>query len=119
MKKHTLKNLMQEHSSQYIESPMTQEEIEKIIKMSKDSEVLEVENGYILFKYLGMRMELYSDEEHNRMRFITPITRYSSLAPKNQRFSYEFKFSSSSGCSLWRFGGYFICSLYASSFITR
>lgn len=82
MKKNTLKNLMKEHSSSHSESLMTQEKIENLIKISKDTEVLEEEKGYVLFKYLGTKMELLSDENHNRMRIISPITKYSSLAPK-------------------------------------
>ena len=82
MKKYTIKNLMQEYSSRNSESVMTQEKIDNIVEMSESTEVIEREKGYILFKYLGTKMELYSDEDYNRMRIIAPITEYSSLAPK-------------------------------------
>ena len=82
MKKNTLKNLMKEHSSSVNESIMTQETIENIINTSINIQVLEKEKGYVLFKYLGTKMALLSDENYNRMRIISPITKYSSLAPK-------------------------------------
>ncbi|MFT5660804.1 MAG: hypothetical protein ACI9TV_001447 [Sulfurimonas sp.] len=82
MKKNTLKNLMKEHSSSLSESKMTQEIIENLINTSKDIQVLEKEKGHILFKYLGTKMALLSDENYNRMRIISPITKYSSLATK-------------------------------------
>jgi hypothetical protein len=82
MKKYTLKSLIQETSSDYNEPQTTQEKIENLVKMSQNTEVVEEEKGYILFKYLGTKMALLSDEEHNRMRIISPITNYSSLAPK-------------------------------------
>lgn len=82
MKKNTLKNLMKEHSSSVNESIMTQETIENIINTSINIQVLEKEKGYVLFKYSGTKMALLSDENYNRMRIISPITKYSSLAPK-------------------------------------
>lgn len=82
MKKNTLKNLMQDHSSVYNESQTTQEKIENLIGASDEYEIEEEEKGYILFKYLGVKLALLSDEKHNRMRIISPITNYSSLAPK-------------------------------------
>ncbi|MBT5934806.1 hypothetical protein [Sulfurimonas sp.] len=82
MKKNTLKNLMQDHSSEHNESQMTQEKLENFITTSVETDILEEEKGYIRFKYLGTKMALLSDEHHNRMRIISPITNYSSLAPK-------------------------------------
>ncbi|MDA7816736.1 hypothetical protein N9A28_00940 [Sulfurimonas sp.] len=82
MKKHTLRNLMQSYSSEIGEVKMDQEEIENIINTSKNIEVLREEKGYIFFQYLDVKMELYSDEDYNRMRVISAITKYSNLAPK-------------------------------------
>lgn len=82
MKTNTLKNLMKEYSSEQGQFKMTQEKLENLIKISKDTEILEEEKGYILFRYLGTRMALLSDEGYNRMRIISPITKYSNLAPK-------------------------------------
>ena len=82
MKKHTLKNLIQEKSSKRSESSMTQEKLESLIKASIHTEVIEEEKGYIFFKYLGTKMALLSDEDHDRMRIISSITKYSTLAPK-------------------------------------
>ncbi|QSZ41107.1 hypothetical protein GJV85_02895 [Sulfurimonas aquatica] len=82
MKKHTLKSLTQEHPIIKIESPMTQEILHHIAKSSADTEILEEDIGYLFFKYRGTKMVLLSDEEHNRMRIISPITAYSPLAPK-------------------------------------
>ena len=82
MKKHTLKNLIQESSSNRSESSMTQEKLESLVKTSVHTEVIEEEKGYIFFKYLGTKMALLSDEDHDRMRIISSITKYSILAPK-------------------------------------
>lgn len=82
MKKHTLKNLIQEHSSQTIVSRMTQENIEDFIKTSIHTKVLQAEKGYLFFEYLGTKMVILSDEIHDRMRIISSITKYSNLAPK-------------------------------------
>jgi hypothetical protein len=82
MKKYTLKKLMQESSLGASESQMTQQRLESLIRNSQEYEVLEDEPGYLLFKYLGTKMALLCDEQHNRMRLISPITNYSSLAPK-------------------------------------
>ena len=60
---------------------MSQEKMEALVSNSINTEVIEQEKGYVLFKYLGVKMALLSDEEHNRMRIISPITTYSSLAP--------------------------------------
>ena len=80
--KNTLKNLMQEHLQEQTEFSMTQEKIQNHIEFCKDSVVIEQEKGYTLFKYLGVRMALLCDDEYNRMRIISPITKYSDLAPK-------------------------------------
>ena len=80
--KNTLKNLIQEHLHEQTESLMTQEKIQNHIELCKDTLVIEQEKGYMLFKYLGTRMALLCDEEYNRMRIISPITKYSDLAPK-------------------------------------
>ena len=82
MKKHTLKNLVQEHSSNAIEFQMTEENLRSIIKTSVHSKVLEEELGYLLFTYLGRKMILLCDEKHDRMRILSSITTYSNLAPK-------------------------------------
>lgn len=82
MKKNTLKNLMQDHSSEHNESQMTQEKLESFIATSIETDILEEKKGYVLFKYLGTKMALLTDEHHNRMRIISPITNYSVLAPK-------------------------------------
>ncbi|MDQ7066798.1 MAG: hypothetical protein Q9M40_01680 [Sulfurimonas sp.] len=82
MKKYTLKNLMDEHASHQNIAPMTQKRVQKIVVNSDDTEILEEEAGYVLFKYLGTKMALYPDEKFNRMRVISPITTYSTLAPK-------------------------------------
>jgi len=82
MKTHTLKSLLEENSSNNTKTQMSAQYLENFVQVSKNSEVLEVQKGYVLFKYLGAKMALLCDEEHNRMRIISPITEYSSLAPK-------------------------------------
>ncbi|MDQ7044836.1 MAG: hypothetical protein Q9M32_02860 [Sulfurimonas sp.] len=82
MKKHTLKGLVHKHSLESQASRTTQEELTNLVKASKDTEVLEEEKGYLFFKYLGRKMVLLSDENHDRMRIISSITSYSNLAPK-------------------------------------
>jgi len=76
MKKHTLKSLIEKDPSL-----MTQEKMQSLVSASINTQVLEEEKGYILFKYLGVKMALLSDEVHDRMRIISPITKYSNLAP--------------------------------------
>jgi len=82
MKKYTLKNLIKEHSSKLVESKMTEVYLHNLIKNSIDTEVIEEQKSYLFFKYLGTKMLLLCDENHNRMRIISSITDYSSLAPK-------------------------------------
>ncbi|MDF1880772.1 hypothetical protein JHD50_05545 [Sulfurimonas sp. MAG313] len=82
MNKHTLKNLIKiDEPPNNNTSVMTQEKIHKLVSVSINTQVLEEEKGYVLFKYLGVKMALLSDEIHNRMRIISPITKYSNLAP--------------------------------------
>lgn len=80
MKKHTLKNLIKKAPSVSCDTQMTQERIEKFV--TQNTQVIEDKKGYILFRYQAVKMALLSDEEHNRMRIIAPITKYSELAPK-------------------------------------
>ena len=56
---------------------VTQDEMEKIVT----DRVVVVENrkGYVVFDYKNIRMALVSDVEHDRMRIISPITKYSEL----------------------------------------
>ncbi len=81
MKKHTLKSLVEEKSSQANAPVMTQEKLEIIVKHDINTEILEEQKGYLLFNYLGRKTALLSDVAHDRMRIITPITKYSTLAP--------------------------------------
>jgi len=76
MKTHTLKTLIKKDSA-----AMSQEKIHKLIINDINTKILEEEEGYLLFTYLGVKMALLSDEEHDRMRIISPITKYSVLAP--------------------------------------
>jgi len=76
MKTHTLKNLINKDPSS-----MTQESMEKIVRTDINTQVLEEDQGYVLFTYLNVKMALISDESHDRMRIVSPITKYSSLAP--------------------------------------
>jgi len=56
---------------------VTQEEMEKIV--TDAVEVVESKKGYVVFDYKKVRMALISDVHHDRMRIITPITKYSEL----------------------------------------
>jgi hypothetical protein len=80
MKNYTLKSLIEKKSIVLNEVHMTQEKMEAYVL--QNAQVLGEEEGYILFRFQGVKMALISDEEHNRMRIIAPITRYSNLAPK-------------------------------------
>ena len=80
-KTHTLKSLVEEKASQKQAPLMTQDELTNIVKSSIHTEVLEEQKGYLVFNYLGKKMALLSDVAHDRMRIITPITKYSTLAP--------------------------------------
>ncbi len=79
MKHYTLKSLIKGKTSS-IRTEMTQERMEGFV-LGK-AQVIEEQKGYILFRYQGVKMALISDEEHDRMRIIAPITHYSNLAPK-------------------------------------
>ena len=80
MNNYTLKSLIEKKPIIVNETRMTQESMEGFV-LGK-TQVLEEQQGYILFRYQGVKMALISDEEHNRMRIIAPITQYSKLAPK-------------------------------------
>lgn len=80
MKKYTLKNLIEKKPAAANDTQMTQERMHSFV--ANNSEVLEEEKGYTLFRYQGVKMALLSDEDHDRMRIIAPITKYSTLAPK-------------------------------------
>ena len=80
MKKYTLKNLVNDESALGNDNQMTEERVQGFIR--ENSEVINEEQGYMYFKYQGMKMVLLSDIKHNRMRIISPITAYSKLAPK-------------------------------------
>ena len=56
---------------------VTQDEMEKIV--TETVEVIESKKGYVVFDYKKVRMALISDVDHDRMRIITPITKYSEL----------------------------------------
>ncbi len=73
---------MDAHSSMTDESLMTQSKLQSLIANSQSTMVLQEEDGYLLFKYVGIKMALFVDPKFNRMRVISPITEYSSLAPK-------------------------------------
>jgi len=81
MNKHTLKNLM--NTNIYESIPvMTQENLHALVSNSLNTQVLQDEEiGYLVFKYLDVKMALMSDSEHNRMRIVSPITKYSGLSP--------------------------------------
>ena len=80
MKNYTLKSLIEKKSIVLNEAHMTQEKMEAYVL--QNAQVLGEEEGYILFRFQGIKMALISDKEHNRMRIIAPITQYSNLAPK-------------------------------------
>lgn len=80
MKNYTLKNLIKTDSTSSSEKQMTEENMQSFVR--ENSVVINEEKGYMYFKYLATKMVLLSDEEHNRMRIISPITAYSNLAPK-------------------------------------
>jgi len=76
MKTHTLKDLIKNDPS-----AMTQESMENIIRSDINTQVIEEEKGYVLFTYLNVKMALISDKAYDRMRIVSPITKYSTLAP--------------------------------------
>jgi len=98
MKTYTLKNLMDEQAAYDNEDLMTGKKIQDILKNQLETQVLEEEPGYTLFKYSNTKMALYPDEEFNRMRIIAPITQYSSLAPKIKDSLMDANFHSALDC---------------------
>lgn len=58
-------------------SAVTQDEMEKIVTDAVD--VIESKKGYLVFEYKKVKMALISDISHDRMRIISPITKYSEL----------------------------------------
>ncbi len=81
MKKHTLKSLIEESKLKSDAFSMSQEKLEDMLKSSLIIQVMEEQTGYVMFMYLGRKMALLSDADHDRMRIISPITKYSTLAP--------------------------------------
>lgn len=78
MAKHTIKSLM---ASAEPNAQIRQEVLHTLVKNSLNTEILEEQEGYLAFAYLGVKMALLSDLTHDRMRIISPITKYSTLAP--------------------------------------
>lgn len=58
-------------------SAVTQDEMEKAV--IDIVEVDETKKGYIVFEHKKVKMALISDVNHDRMRIIAPITKYSEL----------------------------------------
>ena len=58
-------------------SAMTQDEMEKAV--AGIVEVEEAKKGYVVFEHKNVKMALISDVNHDRMRIIAPITKYSEL----------------------------------------
>ena len=56
---------------------MTQDEMEKTVADIVDVE--ESKKGYVVFEYKNVKMALISDVNHDRMRIIAPITKYSAI----------------------------------------
>jgi uncharacterized protein YdbL (DUF1318 family) len=56
---------------------MTQDEMEKTV--AGLVEVEEAKKGYVVFEYKNVKMALISDVNHDRMRIIAPITKYSEI----------------------------------------
>lgn len=98
MKTYTLKNLMDEQAAHDNEDLMTAKKLQGILKNQLETQILEEEPGYVLFKYSNTKIALYPDEEFNRMRIIAPITQYSSLAPKIKDSLMDANFHSALDC---------------------
>jgi uncharacterized protein YdbL (DUF1318 family) len=56
---------------------MTQDEMEKAVTAAVD--IIEAKKGYVVFEYKKVKMALISDINHDRMRIIAPIVKYSEL----------------------------------------
>lgn len=56
---------------------MTQDDMEKTV--ADIVEVEESKKGYVVFEYKNVKMALISDVNHDRMRIIAPITKYSGI----------------------------------------
>lgn len=56
---------------------VTQDEMEKIV--TDAVEVIESKKGYLVFEYKNVKMALISDISHDRMRIISPVTKYSEM----------------------------------------
>ncbi|MDT8283343.1 MAG: hypothetical protein RQ982_11140 [Gammaproteobacteria bacterium] len=56
---------------------VTQDEMEKIVTDTAD--IIESKKGLVVFEYKKVKMALVSDVDHDRMRIISPITKYSEL----------------------------------------
>lgn len=82
MNKYTLKKLMKEFSDINDKSNPDEVKLHQYVKNLDGVSLLEESDGYILFNFLDKKVALLYDEGHNRMRIISPITEYSTLAPK-------------------------------------
>ena len=56
---------------------MTQDEMEKTV--TDIVKVDEANKGYVVFEHKNVKMALISDVDHDRMRIIAPITKYSDI----------------------------------------
>jgi uncharacterized protein YdbL (DUF1318 family) len=71
-------------------SAMTQEEMEKAV--IGIVEIEEAKKGYVVFEHKNVKMALVSDVNHDRMRIIAPITKYSEITLEQVKKSNGIKF---------------------------
>ena len=75
------------------DSSMNQVSMENIVKgMAQEAKG---ENGFVEFIFNNVRMYLISDIKHNRMRIISPITKYKEISPQNVEAVLESNFHKS------------------------
>ena len=82
MNKYTLEKLMQEYASKEAKESTSYLKLFSLLHTVEEVEIIEQAEGFVLFRYLEKKMVLLTNSEFNRMRVISPITEFTSLAPK-------------------------------------
>ncbi|MBN2816924.1 MAG: hypothetical protein JXQ67_09585 [Campylobacterales bacterium] len=82
MNRYTLEGLMQEFSQNEQKQKTSYLQLYSFLNSIIEITIIEQAEGYVMFKYMDKKMVLLSNAEYDRMRIISPITDFTSLAPK-------------------------------------
>ena len=82
MNRFTLEKLMDEYANTQAKELTTYLKLFSELNAIAEVVIIEQAEGFVLFRYLEKKMVLLTNSEFNRMRVISPITEFQSLAPK-------------------------------------